>query len=78
MTNVPDLERDEVTAAQLAVDPQVEESELPHPTFHLEPNAQCPGVLELERRLLSDDLALVSRLAMSGIASGSHDGLPSS
>ena len=78
MTHVSDLERDEVAAAQLAVDAEVEQGEFAHPSLHLEADAQRPDVLELERRLLPDELALVPRLAMNGIACGSHDGLPSS
>jgi len=78
MTYVPDLERYEIAAAQLAVDAQVEEREFAHPVLHLEANAQRPDVLGLERCLLPDDLALVPRLARSGVACVSRDGLPSS
>lgn len=41
-------------------------------------DAKRPGVLELERSLLPDDLAFASRHAMSVAACGAHDGLPSS
>lgn len=78
MTHVPDLERDEVASAQLAVDAEVEQCEFAPPSLHLEGDAQRPDVLELEGRLLPDKLALVPRLAMNGVACGSHDGLPSS
>jgi hypothetical protein len=78
MAYVPDPESDEIASAQLAVDAKVEEREFAHPAFHLEADAQRPDVLRLEGRLLSDDLALVPRLTMSGNACGSHDGLPSS
>jgi hypothetical protein len=44
----------------------------------LETDSECPDVLELEWRLLADDLALVPWLAMDGVSYGSHDGLPSS
>ena len=63
---------------RIAVDAQVDEGELAHPSLHLESDAKRPDILELERRLLPDDLALVPRLAMSVVASYSHDGLPSS
>lgn len=69
---------DEIAPAQLAVDAQVKKGGLSYPSLHLESNAQRPDVLELERRFLPDDLALAPRLAMSGIACSSHDGLPSS
>jgi hypothetical protein len=78
MTHVPDFERDEIAAAQLAVDAQVEEREFAHPALHLKADAQRPDVLDLEGCLLPDDLALVPRLARNGVACGSHDGLPSS
>jgi hypothetical protein len=78
VAHVPHPERDEVAATQLAVDAQVEQGELSHPAVHMESDAQRPDVLELEWRLLPDDLALVPRLAMSGVACGSHHGLPSS
>jgi hypothetical protein len=78
MAHIPDFEGDEVASSQLAVDAEVEERQFSHPALHLEADAQRPDVLELEGRLLPDDLALVPRLAMSGTACGSHDGLPSS
>jgi hypothetical protein len=78
VTYVPDLERDEIAAAQLAVDAQVEQRKFSHPALHLETNAQSPDVPELEGCLLPDDLALVPRLARRGVACGTHDGLPSS
>src|SRR4051812_24074950 len=65
MTEVPNFEADEVTAAQLAIDTQVEQSKLAHPTFHLKADAKCPDVLELERCFLADDLALVPWLAVN-------------
>jgi hypothetical protein len=54
------LEADKVTPAQLAVDPQVEKRKLAHTTFHLKAGSKRPDVLELEWRLLADDLALGS------------------
>ena len=52
VADVPDLETDKVTTAQLAVDSQVEESKLAHPALHLEADSKCPDILEFERRLL--------------------------
>ena len=72
------LRGDEVASSQLAVDSQVEHSQFSHPVLHLEADAQRTDVPELERRLLPDDLALVPRLAMSGVRYGSNAGLPSS
>jgi len=70
MAHVPDLEGNEVASPQLAIDAQVEEREFAYAAFHLKVDAQRPDVLQLEGRLLPDDLALVPRLAMSGIACG--------
>jgi hypothetical protein len=78
MANVPNLETDKVTTAQLAVDSKVEESKLAYPALHLEADSKCPDVLDLERGLLADDLALVPWLAMNSVSVDSHDGLPSS
>ena len=78
MAHVPYPEGDEIAAAQFAVDTQVEEGEFTDRPLHLESHAKCPDILEFERCLLPDDLALVPRLAMSGITCGFHDGLPSS
>ena len=47
MTDIPDLEGNEVAAAKLAVDSQVEQSELAHSILHLKTNAERPDVLEL-------------------------------
>jgi hypothetical protein len=78
MTNISDLQSDEIAPTQLAVDAQVEERELAHPVLHLETDTERPDVLELERGLLPDDLALVPRLAKSVDACVAHDGLSSS
>lgn len=58
---------------QRAVDTQVEERQISHAPFHPEAGTQCPDVFHLERRLLPDDLVLVPRLAVSGVALGCHD-----
>jgi hypothetical protein len=64
MTNVPDLEGHQIAATKLAVDAQVEQREFADAAFHLQPDAQGPDVLELERRLLPNDLSLVPRFAV--------------
>lgn len=62
MANVPDLQANEVSAAKLAVDAQVEEGQLTHPVFDLKSNSECPDVLELEleRRILRRPSCLCS------------------
>jgi hypothetical protein len=46
MTDVSDLEGDEIAPAKLAVDTQVEEREISHPPFHHQADAQ-PRCLSL-------------------------------
>jgi len=46
--------------------------------LYLQADAKRPYVLELERCLLTDDLALIPWLAVTYVDVGSHDGLPSS
>ena len=78
MTHVSDPEGYKVAAATLAVDAQIGQGPLPNSVLHPKPNPERLDVLELERGLLPDDLALVPRLAMDCDGNGSHDGLPSS
>lgn len=78
MADVADLERNEVAPTKLAVDAEVEEREFAYSVLHLKTNSKRPDVLDLERSLLADDLALVPPLAKSGVGCDSHDGLPSS
>jgi hypothetical protein len=60
---------------QLAVDSQIEQGKLTHSTFHLEAHSERPDVLDPERCLLTDDLALVPRLARMSVEIECHDGL---
>lgn len=78
MAHVPHSEGDEIAATQPTVDAQIEDDELAHPCLNLEADAQRSGVLELEGRILSDDLARAPRLVMIGVGCDSHDGLSSS
>ena len=78
VADVADLEADQVAAAELAVDSQVEESKFADPALHLQTHSKRPNVLRLERGLLTDDLALVPRDTIYRVGCGSHDGLPSS
>ena len=59
VAEVAHLERNEVAPAKLAVNAQVEEGEFPYPLLHLQPKSKSPDVPQLERSLLSDDLAFV-------------------
>jgi hypothetical protein len=61
----------QVAAAQLAVHGEIEQRQLPDPVVRLQTNAYRPDVLELERGLLANQLALVPRLVMKAF----HDRL---
>jgi hypothetical protein len=50
---------DDVTASELAVDRKIEERQIARPLSKLEPNPNRPNLLDLERRLGSNDLASV-------------------
>jgi hypothetical protein len=51
---------DQVAAAQLTVDREFEERQIPHPVVHLQANASGPHLHEPEWGFLTDELALVS------------------
>jgi hypothetical protein len=57
--HVVDLEPHEVTAPQLAVEGQIEQSEVASTLFELKPDADCPDLLWFQRALLADEAALV-------------------
>src|SRR3954449_274083 len=59
--HVLDLYRDEIAAAQLAIDREVEQGEVALSTLKLKPNPDCPDLLRLERALLPDQATLVPR-----------------
>jgi hypothetical protein len=62
--HVADLEPNEVTAPQLAVEGQIEQSEVASTLFELKPDADRPDLLWLQRALLADKAALVPGGAM--------------
>jgi hypothetical protein len=57
----PHPELYEVTGPKFAVDGQVEQGQFSAPSSELQPNANYPNLLELDRRLLTYELALVPR-----------------
>lgn len=75
MADVAHPEFDEVAAPELAVYTEIEQRQFANAVRHLQANSKCPDVLEFERRLLTDDLALVPRLTMIYGCVGFHDGL---
>jgi hypothetical protein len=57
--HVIDPHGDQITAAQLAVDPEIEQREIALPTLKLKPDPDCPDILRPERALLADQATLV-------------------
>src|ERR1700738_259894 len=58
-SDIFDLDRDDVTAAQIAVDRQIEHGEVPSAGFDLEFSPDRPDVFRSQRRLCSGHLALI-------------------
>jgi len=52
-------EFDQITASEFAIDGQVKQRQVPESVGQLESNPDCPDLLELEGRLLTDKLAFV-------------------
>ena len=61
LDNIPNAERHQVAAAQLAVDSEIERGEIAGTTFDLQPEANRPNLRRLQRQLLPKELALVPR-----------------
>jgi hypothetical protein len=75
MTDVANLQFHQVAAPELAVNAEIEQRKFTDSVCHLKAHSQRPDVLQLERRLLTDDLSLVPRLALTCDCVGFHDGL---
>ena len=52
--HVLDLQRDEIAAAQPAVDRELEQGKVALPTLQLKPDPDCPDIFRPERPLLAD------------------------
>jgi hypothetical protein len=77
MTYVPNAQPDEIARPQLAIDGQVEEPQLSRAMTDLQPHSNCLDILQLQRSLLPNQLALVpGRLARCNMSRWFHDGLP--
>jgi hypothetical protein len=59
--HVPNVQIQQITATQLAVDRQVEHGQVTNPVSVLEMDSDGPDVLGLERWLLADQPAFVPR-----------------
>ena len=62
--NILDPDRDDVAAAELAVDGEVEKRQIAFAVFHLKPGANGPDLAWPQRRLRADELAFVPGLRM--------------
>jgi len=63
MADIPHAQLCQITSSKLAVDRQVEQSELPTPVRNLRAHTDRPNLLELKWRFLANELSLVSRLS---------------
>jgi hypothetical protein len=59
MSNIPNLDLDEITTSQLAIDGKIEQSQITNLPGYLKPDANCPDSLQLEWWFLSCQFALV-------------------
>ncbi len=59
--HIIDPQRDQVIGAQLAVESEVEQSQIPDAVGNLEPDPNGPDLLSFQRRLGSNQLAPVPR-----------------
>src|SRR5450631_1838522 len=66
VADIPDPELYEVAGSKFAVNGQIEQGEFPPPLGELQTNADGPDLSELERRLLTNELALVPGRADGG------------
>ncbi len=58
MTDVANLQLHQIAAPELAVNAKIEKRKFTNPVCHLKADPQRPNVLQLEGRLLTDDLSL--------------------
>ena len=65
----------QVEGGELAVDTQIEQCQLPESLLHLQAHSDSPDLFELERRLLTDKLALIPRFVLTIGMSGFHGDL---
>jgi hypothetical protein len=75
MANIAHAQADQVAGAQLAVDAQIKECRLPQSALHQQTHTDGPDLPELERRLLTNQLALVPRFWTMNSMLGFHDDL---
>ena len=73
MTNVANLELDQIASPQLTVESQVEHSQFPDSMFELQSHPDSPDILQLEWRLLAHQFALVPRFVVGLVARFFHD-----
>ena len=59
LAHVADPQSHQITRPQLAIDAEIKQGEFARAVLDLQPDPNRPNVLDLQRRLLSDQLALV-------------------
>ena len=75
MAHIAHAQLHQIAGAQLAVDAEIEQRQLPRAVLQLQSHADHPDLLELEGCLLSDELALIPGLVMCRNIDLFHDGL---
>jgi hypothetical protein len=76
MAEIADTQAHQIARPQLAVDGEVEYSELPNSVSDLKAHSNSPDIFELQRRFLPDELALVPGNSSRDVNELSHDRLP--
>ena len=65
LDHIVDAKPDQITPAQLAIDGEVEQREFPGSLIQQQSNPDGPDLLQLQGRLLAEQLAFVPRYCMS-------------
>jgi hypothetical protein len=76
MADIADTQAHQTARSQLAVDGEVEKSELPSSVPNLKAHSNSPDVFQLQWGLLPYELALVPRDSSRGVNELFHDRLP--
>ena len=61
VTDISNLQLEQIASPQLAVDTEIEERQFPHSVEDLKPNADSPDLLKFQWRFLTNKFSLVSR-----------------
>ncbi len=75
VTDVSNLQLEQVAGAQLAVDAKIEQRQFSRSAEDLKPDSDSPNFFEFERHLLTDKFAFVPRAALNPNSNLIHRGL---